>query len=368
MTVETTEVAIVSHASTAVGEVLSDAARAYAREAMAPGTRRSYGIKFALWTRLAEERGIGALPAPAAAVGSWLAELANTGRTSGKRGRTKTSGQALPTLRLCVAALRAAHRAAGLAFDTSAPEIALVLRGVARANAEIPAQAAPLKADVLLDVIEALGRNGDLLAVRDAALLATGYVFGRRASEVIGLDLDVLRLGDGILRRDAKVIEIALARHKSASDGEVATFVVPRDGNEAAVAAIERWVTSARIEPGAPLFVRIGRWGELRRDRLSAKAVSLIVRRRLVEHFLTRGVAADVAEREAAAYSGHSLWCGLAVQAAESGADLRAIQQALGHASPAMAARYSRKAEALRTSVHRLPGVGLGRHGTNTAG
>ena len=45
--------------------------------------------------------------------------------------------------------------------------------------------------------------------------------------------------------------------------------------------------------------------------------------------------------------------------AAEAGADIAAIQQALGHRTPAMSTRYAKAAQLARTSPHRLPGVGL---------
>jgi site-specific recombinase XerD len=60
-------------------------------------------------------------------------------------------------------------------------------------------------------------------------------------------------------------------------------------------------------------------------------------------------------------FSGHSLRIGFSVAAAEAGADIRAIASVTRHKSMAMPARYAQKAEQMRTSPHRLKGVGLSR-------
>jgi hypothetical protein len=52
---------------------------------------------------------------------------------------------------------------------------------------------------------------------------------------------------------------------------------------------------------------------------------------------------------------------GFAVTAAEAGADIRAIATVTRHRSLTMPARYAQKAEQIKTSPHRLAGVGLKR-------
>ena len=88
-----------------------------------------------------------------------------------------------------------------------------MLRGIARAKAELASQAEPLKAALILDVIDGLDPACPI-ACRDAAALALGYIFGRRRSELVGLDLDRLGAGDGVLRRDVHALGIVLVRHK----------------------------------------------------------------------------------------------------------------------------------------------------------
>ena len=93
--------------------------------------------------------------------------------------------------------------------------------------------------------------------------------------------------------------------------------------------------------------------------RLHPQSVSKIVKARIAAHHERSGVSAFKAQEDAARYSGHSLRVGFAVSAAERGADIRSIASVTRHRSLAMPARYAEKADQVRTSSHRLPGVGL---------
>lgn len=220
---------------------LGDSAKRYAKHSMALATTRAYATKWATWVAHCKAMGIATMPADPRTVANWLAGLADAGPTSGRRARSKPQGQARSTLSVAVFAIKAAHAAAGLDFDTRHPALRLTLRGISRVNAEEPSRAHPLRASLILDVIDGLDL-ADPIACRDAALLALGYIFGRRRSELVGLDLDRLGSGDGVLRRDAHAIEVVLVRHKGLNGGtkQPKAFLVPRQNNEVAVACIER--------------------------------------------------------------------------------------------------------------------------------
>lgn len=338
---------------------LSDEARALAKKSLSANTRRAYFHQWGLWETWATERGIVTAPADPAGVANWLAERQATGRTGNKRARRVAAGQSRASLGVAVAAIKYVHRSKGLTFRTDDPAIALVLAGATREQVEGDNQAAPLKADMLLDVLKSLG--DDPISRRDAAILALGYSCGRRRSEIVGLDLGALGKVEGAtgwLERDATKLSIKLAKHKTGK-GKVATFVLPRKGNAAAIEAIERWVNLAGICSGKPLFRHIRKGGAITADRLRPRHVSRIVKARVREYLIRNGAPADLAELEAQRYSGHSLRVGLAVTAAEHGADIRVIQAALGHATPTMSARYAEAAEKVRTSPLNIAGVGL---------
>ena len=198
-------------------------------------------------------------------------------------------------------------------------------------------------------VATALGR-------RDAALVALGYVFALRRSELVALDLETQGTGGGVLRITAKTMEIAFAISKT-STGEPQTVAVPRAENAEAVKALEAWLATAHIQRGEPILRRVAKGGAIG-GRLHPQSVSKIIKARVGEHYRRHGAPEAKATAEADRFSGHSLRVGFSVSAAEGGADVRAIGSVTRHRSLAMPARYAQKADQIRTSPHRLPGVG----------
>ncbi|MGD9671563.1 MAG: tyrosine-type recombinase/integrase [Hyphomicrobiaceae bacterium] len=402
------------------------------RESLSPATRRAYAAQWNLWCAHCLATGITPLPASPEAIANWLAQRATHGAAQGRRAQAGRSGHSLSTLRQATSAIRLAHLAAGHAFDPRAPAIHLVLKGVARAKAELPGQAAPLRAETVAETVGELlatvtfragdsspahKRNslragwrtsvedrepetvssgkGDSSPVngegfnprnarnpataaygvrnplrlkgegfvprdaRDAAMLALGYCFALRRSELAGLDFERLGSGTGTLVITPDCLEVRLARSKR-NDGQPArTFVVPTTHNRLALDAIKIWLTLANIAPGEPVLRRVFKSGRVGPQRLDPQSIPIIIKQRLAQAFMARGMTAGEARAAAASYSGHSLRVGFAVTAAEAGSDAGAIQRALGHKTPHMAARYSRAAHLSRMSPHRLPGVGL---------
>ena len=154
-------------------------------------------------------------------------------------------------------------------------------------------------------------------------------------------------------------MEVAFAISKTSS-GEAQTVAVPRIENAEAVQAVETWIKLAGIKRAEPLLRHVRKGGKLG-DRLHPQSVAKIIKARVGAHYEDLGASEDDAAIEASRYSGHSLRVGFCVSAAEAGADLRAMATVSRHKSLAMPMRYSQKAEQIRTSPHRLPGVGLNR-------
>jgi len=154
-----------------------------------------------------------------------------------------------------------------------------------------------------LDLNEALDRlaqASDPLALRDAALLECLYSAGLRLSELVGLDRGDLDRGARMLRVRGKG-----RRERVAPIGERALRSL--DGYLAA----EGRTAGPRDEP-----VFRGRSG-----RLSGRTVQRIVARRLAQVAGGLGVTP------------HALRHSFATHLLDAGADLRAIQELLGHAS-----------------------------------
>ena len=289
-------------------------------------------------------------------VANWLADRATGGPSGGKRRQEGAGGQAIATLRTALAAVKAAHDAHGLAFDTGAADLRMTMKGIRRERAEKIAKAEPLRADMLIEVIAALGTKP--LEVRDAALLALGYCFARRRSELTGLDLDRLGCGDGILTSDVQALTITLVRHKT-QGGEALVTTVPRDCNAIAVSAIEAWLAVAAVKAGEPVLRRVLKGGKISAERLNPQSVTGVIQRRVAEHYGRTALPADKVLAAAKRYSGHSLRHGFATTAAEAGASVQAIMSVTGHRSVPVVMGYVSQAEKSRISPHRIKGVGL---------
>ena len=172
-----------------------------------------------------------------------------------------------------------------------------------------PAKRLP-KALPLADVeaiLEAAGAPGTTLALRDRALLEVLYGTGARISEAVGLDVDDLDEVDGTVLLRGKGSKERLVPVGSYARDAVSAYLV-RGRPELATSA------SAGERAGA-LFLN-ARGGRL--SRQSAWAV-------LAKAAERAGVTRDV--------SPHTLRHSFATHLLDGGADVRVVQELLGHAS-----------------------------------
>ncbi|GAA1160304.1 site-specific tyrosine recombinase XerD [Nocardioides aquiterrae] len=169
-----------------------------------------------------------------------------------------------------------------------------------------PAKRLP-KALPLADVeaiLEAAGAPGTTLALRDRALLEVLYGTGARISEAVGLDVDDLDMVDGTVLLRGKGSKERLVPVGSYAREAVDTYLVR--GRPELVAAGK----------GTPALFLNARGGRL--SRQSAWAV-------LVRAAERAGVTRDV--------SPHTLRHSFATHLLDGGADVRVVQELLGHAS-----------------------------------
>ncbi|MEP9364879.1 site-specific tyrosine recombinase XerD [Nocardioides sp. CN2-186] len=169
-----------------------------------------------------------------------------------------------------------------------------------------PAKRLP-KALPLADVeaiLEAAGAPGTTLALRDRALLEVLYGTGARISEAVGLDVDDLDAVDGTV----------LLRGKGSKERIVPVGSFARE-------AVDNYLVRGRPElvsegRGTPALFLNARGGRL--SRQSAWAV-------LVKAADRAGVTKDV--------SPHTMRHSFATHLLDGGADVRVVQELLGHAS-----------------------------------
>jgi integrase/recombinase XerD len=154
-------------------------------------------------------------------------------------------------------------------------------------------------------ILDAAGAPGTTLALRDRALLELLYGTGARISEAVGLDVDDLDLGEP---------SAVLLRGKGGKERMVPVGSYARE-------ALDAYLVRGRTElasagRGLPAVFLNARGGRL--SRQSAWAV-------LAKAAERAGVKADV--------SPHTLRHSFATHLLDGGADVRVVQELLGHAS-----------------------------------
>jgi integrase/recombinase XerC len=149
--------------------------------------------------------------------------------------------------------------------------------------------------------------DGDLLGLRDRAILETLYSCGIRVSELTGLDVGGVDLDEGLARVLGKGGKERIVPAGSYARRAIAGYL------------------AARNNPphNAPLFLNA------RGGRLTSRSVARIVDKYIVKIAALKKI------------SPHTLRHTFATHMLESGADLRAIQELLGHASLSTTQKYT---------------------------
>ena len=339
---------------------LSPEAEAARRAALSRNTRDAYASQLKSWMAYSEETGTPSFPASPADVASWLTRRLKAGLPGHRRRRAGYGGISMSTAHVAVAAVVWGHEARELRFDAGHPALTQVLKGLANERAEEPVQSAALTVSVVSAIIKRLLAEGDLAALRDAAIIGLGFSAARRRSELVGLDYE--RIGNsrdskccGTIKRSSTEMQIVLSRSKT---GKL-NVIVNRDENALAATALDRWIAAAQIETGSPLFRRITRWGTVGENRLSANVVATIVQRRVKEQLMEQQMEPELAEAEAQNYAAHSLRHGFATTAVEAGANAAQIASVTGHRSERVLRVYLEQANKNKLRPSALPGVGL---------
>jgi integrase/recombinase XerC len=258
-------------------------------------TLRAYLTDLASYAAWLAGAGVPVVPSSPGAVRAWLAREA------------ATSGPA--TLARKLSSVRSFHRylvKEGLSSSNPARTVQ-----APRRPRHLPTVLPEEEVATLLDS----GKPSGPLALRDRAFLELLYSSGLRVSELVGLDLDGLDLAEGLVRvlgkgRKERVVPVG----------------------RPAAAALARW-----IEEGRPALLagpdgsraRGALFLNYRGGRLTARSVARRLERRVVEAGLPRHLHPHVLRH---CFATHLLG---------NGADLRGIQELLGHASLSTTQRYT---------------------------
>ena len=299
----------------AIGLLMDDLAR---RDAAAR-TRRAYSVDLEQFAQWAAAKGLAPEEVDTKTVRVYVAGLSERGAAP------STSARKLAALR----ALFASQRERGAIAENPAD-----LVSTPRRTAHLPRVLSAREASELLDAIPASGP----LELRDRAMFELAYACGLRAEELVSLRLDDVDYDDEQLRVEGK--------------GRKTRFVPV---GEPAMKALREYLDRARAQLATePRRAARGAG----RDGGAVDALFLSktgralgtsdVRRRLRTWTARRQGAA----RGAGAISPHALRHSFATHLLDGGADLRTIQELLGHASVSSTQIYTRVESARLKSAY----------------
>lgn len=183
---------------------------------------------------------------------------------------------------------------------------------------KLPAVLQQQQVQRLLDELIAAAQTRDPIAIRDLAMVELLYATGIRVGELAGLDVDDIN-------RERRTLKVLGKGNKE----RTVPFGVPADR------AVGDWLDFARavlLKPGAGAALFLGKRG----GRIDQRAVRTVVDRLLQ------------AMGDTSATGPHTLRHTAATHLLDGGADLRAVQEILGHTSLATTQLYT------HVSVERL--------------
>lgn len=227
---------------------------------------------------------------------SWLVEMVSADAARRTMARRVASARAF-----CGWAYRSKVMPLDVSLRLSTPKVPSTLPAVLSQN----------QATELLDVATIAADDGSAAAIRDLAMLELLYSTGLRVSELVGLNIPDLDMD----RRTARVMG-------KGRKERVVPFGIP------AKSAVQQW-----LDEGRPLVA----------TDASADAVFLGLRGKRLDQRVVRAVVQRVRRHvpDLPDISPHALRHSAATHLLEGGADLRVVQEFLGHASLATTQIYT---------------------------
>jgi integrase/recombinase XerC len=193
------------------------------------------------------------------------------------------------------------------------------LVGTPKREQRLPAHLGESEMAQLLDL-----PDGSLpLGRRDRAILELFYASGLRLSELVGLDIDDVNLSSRIVRVLGKGRKERLVPFNRTTEAALRAWLKDWGTFSGGARDVERGVRKSRTKRADPLFLNY------QGGRLSTRSVDRLVRKYVALCSTRFGI------------SPHALRHSFATHLLQRGADLRAIQELLGHARLSTTQRYT---------------------------
>ena len=194
------------------------------------------------------------------------------------------------------------------------------LVGTPKREQRLPAHLGEGEMSKLLDMPD----GSTPLGRRDKAILELFYASGLRLSELVGLGLEDVNLGSRVVRVLGKGRKERIVPFNRSTESALRAWLRDREGISAAVRGSRFAVRNTRSKrPSEPLFLNYAG------GRLSTRSVDRLVRKYVALCSTRFGI------------SPHALRHSFATHLLEHGADLRSIQELLGHARLSTTQRYT---------------------------
>lgn len=332
---------------TTVADLGEDAATILdlARNAIAGSTREVYARALRGFERWCLEKGAVVIPAEPKTVAGFITE-----RTAG--------GTSPQSLRVVLAAIRAAHFSQGCLSPTDHPVVRQVMRGASRApmGGRPDLRKQPLTAErelaLLIDAIRSdikiefdmSASPGEiraadrirLAALRDAAIILLGFAGALRRSEIVALRVeDIRRVAGGLI--------VMVRRSKTNQERKGREVAILPGARFCPIEAVDTWIYHSGIANG-PLFRRITRGAVVRDEGLKAASIARLIKERV-----------ESAGLDPERFSGHSLRVGFLTSAAKANASIWKMMDHAGQKIVDVTRGYVRDRELFENH----PGKGL---------
>ena len=211
-----------------------------------------------------------------------------------------------------VAAIKYAHRQAGIQSPTDLEPVRATLSGIKRIKGTAPRQVAPATVDVIERMLSVCG--SDIRGCRDRALIALGFGAALRRSELAGIELKDLRFTD-------RGVVVTLPRSKTDQEGRGQEVAVLEGDRLQVKRLLTEWIETSGLSGGAVFD-------------LSDRQIANIIKTR------ARQAGLDPTQ-----FSGHSLRSGFITSAANAGADIFRVMDVSRHRSINTVRGYVRRAQ-----------------------
>lgn len=234
-------------------------------------------------------------------------------------------GRAPTTISTRVALIGSWHSKSGYVDPTKDPEIKALLKGLRKANTVPAKKARPLLIRELRTMVDYCdqqhayaqtledprqARATQLRAIRDKAMILTGFWFGYRGDDLVRLSWNRVGFTQGDVDETGRlqtILTLGMPYSKGDRLGQGDERAIPELDDLCPVKAMQDWCV-ALDDPSGPVFVGISRWGDI-----STKAMYATRTNSWLKELMGK------AGLDAKGYSSHSMRRGLATFADSMG-------------------------------------------------